>query len=196
MSAPALRLRQWITTPAARRAAGAAIVLAGGLAAACEAPYINWRPVVPPIDARPLVIRQDAGGDGWFEAPRSGNRKHRGVDLAAGLQTPVRAIRSGRVREARFHRGLGWYVELEHGGGLESLYAHLHDLQVTRGMRVRQGDLIGTVGKTGNARRASITPHLHFEVHRHGAPVDPQTLGFTFAQAHSVADPSDASGGE
>ena len=177
-----------------------AILLAGaGVAGAFQAPYINWKPVVLPLDARPLVIRQDAKGDGRFQAPRNGNRKHRGVDLAAELQSPVRAIRSGWVREARFHRGLGWFVELEHGGGLRSLYAHLHETRVAPGMRVRQGDVIGTVGKTGNARHAWIIPHLHLEVHKDGAPIDPQTLGVEFAQAHPLLPAgaaSDGRGGE
>ena len=181
-----------------RRWAGALFLLGAGAAAAFEAPYLNWKPVVPPLDARPLVIRQDARGDGRFLAPRSGNRKHRGVDLAAELQSPVHAIRSGWVREARFHRGLGWFVELEHRGGLRSLYAHLHETRVTPGMRVRQGDVIGTVGKTGNARHAWIIPHLHLEVRKDGAPINPQTLGLEFAQAQPLpaGAASDGRGGE
>ena len=181
-----------------RRYVGLLLLVGAGLGAASEVPYINWRPVVPPLDARPLVIQQDAGGDGRFQAPRTGSRKHRGVDLAAELESPVRAIRSGRVREAKFHPGLGWFVELEHQGGLRSLYAHLHDVRVTPGMRVRQGDLVGTVGKTGNARHAWITPHLHLEVLKDETPIDPHTLGLKFAQVQPVqaGAASDGRGGE
>ena len=181
-----------------RRWVGAILLAAAGASAAFEAPYLNWKPVVLPLDARPLMIRQDAKGDGRFQAPRSGNRTHRGVDLAAELQGPVRAIRSGWVREARFHRGLGWFVELEHRGGLRSLYAHLYETRVTPGMRVRQGDVIGAVGKTGNARHAWIIPHLHLEVHKDGTPIDPQTLGLEFAHAQplSAGAASDGRGGE
>lgn len=181
-----------------RQYVGLLLLVGAGLVAASEAPYLNWKPVVPPLDARPLVIRQDAKGDGRFQAPRSGHRTHRGVDLAAELESPVRAIRSGWVREAKFHRGLGWFVELEHRGGLRSLYAHLHDARVARGMRVRQGDLIGTVGKTGNARHALILPHLHLEILKDGARIDPQTLGFEFAQAPPLqaGAASDGRGGE
>ena len=181
-----------------RRWVGTILLAAAGVAAAFETPYLNWKPVVPPLDAKPLMIRQDAKGDGRFQAPRSGNRKHQGVDLTAELQDPVHAIRSGWVREARFHRGLGWFVELEHRGGLRSLYAHLSEIRVTSGMRVRQGDVIGTVGKTGNARHAWIIPHLHLEVHKDGVPVDPQTLGLQFvdAQPLSIGAASDGRGGE
>ena len=188
----------WSRGRAGVRWAGLAVAAGAGVAAAMEVPYINWQPVVPPLEAQPLVIRQDAKGDGRFQAPRSGSRRHRGGGLIGELQSPVHAIRSGRVREARFHRGLGWFVELEHRGGLTSLYAHLHETRVAPGMRVRQGDVIGTVGKTGNARHAWIIPHLHLEVLRDGAPIDPERLGLRFAQAQPVSagTGSDERGGE
>ena len=154
-----------------------------------EAPFVNWQPVVPPIDARPLTIRQDAKGDGRFQSPRSGNRHHRGIDLVAALNSPVHAIRSGRVVQVGQHRGLGNYIELEHTAHLHSLYAHLHDVSVDPGARVRQGQQIGHVGKTGNARHRWITPHLHLEVVRDGEPVDPAALGL------SVVDPPAAVAG-
>ena len=170
-----------------------------GLAvAALELPYINWRPVAAPVDTRPLVIRKDARGDGRFRSPRSGHRRHRGVDLVAQLNSPVRAIRSGRVVEVGFHRGLGRFIELEHGSALRSLYAHLSDVSVGPGTRVRQGEAIGAVGKTGNARHAWITPHLHLEVLQDGEPVDPQTLGVQAVgpSASWSESSTDASGGE
>ena len=55
------------------------------LAAALELPYVNWHPVVPPLAVSALVLRADAKGEGYFQAPRSGGRWHRGVDLAAPL---------------------------------------------------------------------------------------------------------------
>ena len=175
-------------------------VVLGCLAAAAvfEVPYINWRPVVAPIDARPLLIRKDAKGDGRFQSPRSGHRRHHGVDLVARLDSPVRAIRSGTVVAVGIHQGLGRFVELDHGGALRSLYAHLNEVNVEPGRRVRQGERIGTVGKTGNARHAWITPHLHLEVLRDGEPVDPHTLGLAMVgPANSWLESStDASGGE
>lgn len=175
--------------------AGAGVVLA-----AREVTYVNWRPVVPPLDGRPLTIRHDAKGDGRFLSPRSGNRLHRGVDLAAELNAPVRAIRSGRVVQAGEDQGLGSFVELEHRPGLHSLYAHLGEIRVREGKRVRQGAVIGLVGKTGNARHPWIAPHLHLEVLEARVPINPETLGLQVAGG-AAADPgtedeSHASGGE
>ena len=157
------------------------LVGCGFIAAILQLPFVNWYPVVPPVDARPLTVRKDAGGDGRFFAPRSGHRHHRGLDLVAELDSPVRAIRSGAVATVALHHGLGRYVEIDHRQGLRSVYAHLNRVDVAVGQRVSQGAIIGTVGKTGNARRAWITPHLHLEILRDGQPVDPQTLGLQVA---------------
>jgi len=183
---------------------------AGMAAAALIAPYVNWQPVVAPLDERPLVIRHDAKGGGRFLAPRSGTRRHRGIDLAAAMGTPVRAIRSGIVAQVGAHRGLGRFVELEHRHQVRSLYAHLQQVRVEPGARVRQGALIGTVGKTGNARHPWIAPHLHLEIVKAGVVVDPKTLGLEALDASTdalqtaqatVSNPShdesqDARGGE
>jgi len=188
---------------------GGGVLLGVALVAAREGPYINWHAVVSPVDARPLVIRQDAKGKGYFGAPRSGHRFHRGIDLVAALKSPVRAIRSGWVVRVATHRGLGRYVELEHEPHLHSLYAHLDTVTVKEGERVPQGAIIGSVGKTGNARHPWITPHLHLEVVRDGTPIDPQGLGLhvtrlaAISREGSAEDPEDestesidASGGE
>ena len=121
-------------------------------AAVIEWPYINWQPSVAPVEAQPLVFRQDAKGDGHFLSPRSGNRRHQGVDIVAELNSPVHAIRSGVVLEVGTHRGLGRFVTLEHDRGMRSRYALLNTVLVQPGVRIRQGAVIGTVGKTGNAR--------------------------------------------
>ena len=180
--------------------AGIAAAVLGATALA-ELPFVNWRRVADPLDT-PLVFRLDAKGDGRFLAPRSGRRKHRGVDLAAPLREPVRAIRSGRVAQVGQHRGLGRFVEIRHRWGLRSLYAHLADTAVRDGQRVRQGQVIGAVGKTGNARHAWITPHLHLEVARGRDPVNPESLGLRIAQppgqpagAGAAADEEDESAG-
>jgi len=159
-----------------------AVVGCGLTAGALELRYVNWRPVVAPVD-EPLHVRQDAKGDGHFLAPRSGNRLHRGIDLEAALESPVRAIRSGWVAEVGQHRGLGQFVELEHRRGLRSLYAHLSAVRVGAGGRVRQGEIIGAVGKTGNARHPWIAPHVHLEVWQGEELIDPRSLGL------AVVDP-------
>lgn len=158
--------------------------------------YVDWYPALAPLAEEPLMIRADAKGDGRFGAPRSGNRHHQGVDIQAPLGSPVRAIRSGRVIAVGKHRGLGRYLQLEHAGGLRSLYAHLDNIQVDVGARVRQGQVIGTVGKTGNARHPLIRPHLHLEVVRDGSAVDPQTLGLALVEPVERVSNADASGGE
>lgn len=167
---------------------GASLVVAGQ-----QVGRISWRPVVAPVELAQLVIRQDAKGDGHFGAPRSGHVAHRGVDIEAPLGSPVRAIRSGRVITTGRHRGRGLYLELDHGRGLRSLYAHLQTIEVARGDRVRQGQRIGTVGKTGNARHPLITPHLHLEVSSAGQFVDPSSLGLTLVDR--LEESSDAIGG-
>jgi murein DD-endopeptidase MepM/ murein hydrolase activator NlpD len=176
-------------------ALGAAIGT-GVTLAVLELPYVNWHPVVAPVDTRPLVIRQDAKGDGRFLAPRSGNRRHQGVDLAAALDSPVRAIRSGIVVQVGSHRGLGRFVELEHRGELRSRYAHLNSVRVEPGARIAQGDIIGTVGKTGNARHPWIAPHLHLEVLQGDEPVNPAALGLEMVEADAPAREGEANSGD
>ncbi len=160
-----------------------------------EARYINWHDVIPPVGARPLVLRHDGKGDGRFGAPRSGDRRHQGIDVAAELGSPIRAIRSGVIVQVGNHRGLGQFLEIEHRGDVTSRYAHLETVAVTVGRRVTQGEIIGTVGKTGNALHPSIVPHVHLEVRRSGAPIDPTSLGLQVVAAPHEDDEAEGSGG-
>lgn len=122
----------------------------------------------------PLQIRKDAFGSGAFGAHRSGGRWHRGVDLLAPLGTEVVAAKSGVARGGRLHNGLGRYVEIQHPDGAMTRYGHLEKIDVQDEGQVHRGDRIGAVGKSGNARRRLIQPHLHFEVwNPEGIPVDP-----------------------
>jgi len=120
-----------------------------------------------------IVIRCDSMGDGFFSASRNGNRRHAGIDLLAQAGTPVRASRLGIVTAASQNRGMGKYVTIKHLQGLTTIYGHLSQISVRKNSFVRQGDIIGMVGKTGNANSRSILPHLHFEVRKDGVPVDP-----------------------
>lgn len=120
-----------------------------------------------------VILRHDAYGSGDFLAERSGQRRHNGIDLQARIGTDVYAARSGWVKEARFHKGLGNYVELAHSGGFTTIYGHLSRIAVREGRFVRQGEKLGEVGKTGNANQRGIIPHLHLEVRRSGDPLDP-----------------------
>jgi murein DD-endopeptidase MepM/ murein hydrolase activator NlpD len=122
---------------------------------------------------RNLLIRSDLRGDGFFASRRSGNRTHEGVDLFAEMASPVLAARSGRVIAARENRGMGKYIIIRHADNITTIYGHLSKIYVVHNEFVRQGEIIGEVGKTGNANYRDIQPHLHFEVRKGGIPQDP-----------------------
>ncbi len=139
--------------------------------------FLDIKNFVSPLDKRKqLIIRNDAYGDGYFGAPRSGRRKHAGLDFAAPVGTNVRAVKSGWIVAARQSRGLGKFVEIYHRNGLVSIYGHLDSIKVKVLRRVRQGEVIGTVGKTGNANYKKMQPHLHFEILKDGFQRDPTNL--------------------
>lgn len=122
---------------------------------------------------RDMVIRVDSHGNGFFAAGRSGNRLHQGIDLFATIATPVLAVRSGRVVAAQHSKGMGNFIVMRHRGNLITIYGHLSRIDVGRSEFVRQGEVIGAVGKTGNANYRDIQPHLHFEVRENNKPKDP-----------------------
>ena len=88
------------------------------------------------------------------------NRMHKGLDFAGPSGTPVMAAAAGRVIYAARKGSYGNLIELDHGNGVTTRYAHLRDIEVREGDTVEMGELIGTVGSTG----ASTGPHLHWEV--------------------------------
>ncbi|SCM78525.1 Peptidase, M23/M37 family protein [uncultured Pleomorphomonas sp.] len=98
-------------------------------------------------------------------------RMHTGVDWAAPRGTPIMAAGDGIVTYARWKNGYGNYIEVQHTNGYASAYAHQTGFAkgIKEGVRVRQGQVIGYVGTTG----LSTGPHLHYEVHVNGTPVDP-----------------------
>jgi murein DD-endopeptidase MepM/ murein hydrolase activator NlpD len=99
-----------------------------------------------------------------------GRRNHKGVDLAQPTGTPVYATADGIVSRAEPYSSYGNYIQIEHGGELQTRYAHLSGYAVAAGQQVRKGDLIGYVGSTGR----STGPHLHYEVRVAGEAVDPR----------------------
>ena len=101
---------------------------------------------------------------------------HTGIDLIAGQGTPVIATADGVVLDVkRSGKGPGNIVEIGHDGGYRTLYAHLQDIVVRKGERVKAGRKIANVGMSGN----SFAPHLHYEVHRDSLVLDP--VNFFFA---------------
>jgi len=120
-----------------------------------------------------IIVRSDSRGDGFFGSSRNGNRMHQGIDLYAPIDTPVLAVRSGIVTAAKKSRGMGNYVIIRHSFNISSIYGHLSQILVTKNQIVRQGHIIGTVGKTGNAKSPGIQPHLHFEIRKNGIPQEP-----------------------
>lgn len=96
-------------------------------------------------------------------------RKHHGVDLSAPEGTPVLAAGPGRVVRAGDAGGYGLLVTLDHGGSLETRYAHLSAIDVAAGDPILRGQVLGRVGSTG----LSTGPHLHFELRIGGEPVNP-----------------------
>jgi murein DD-endopeptidase MepM/ murein hydrolase activator NlpD len=104
-----------------------------------------------------------------FGAPRGGGR-HRGIDLSAPEGTAVRATAAGVIGFAGTSGRWGRMVVVDHEGGWQTRYAHLKRIKVDRGQTLTSGDVIGTVGKSGNATGF----HLHYEVLKDGTPVDPR----------------------
>lgn len=102
-------------------------------------------------------------------------RMHSGTDLAAPWGAPVYAVADALVNFVGPHGGHGNYIRLDHGGAVSTGYGHLSRFAVAPGMRVRAGQVIGYVGSTG----LSTGAHLHYEVFRGGAPVDPMSVSFT-----------------
>jgi murein DD-endopeptidase MepM/ murein hydrolase activator NlpD len=96
-------------------------------------------------------------------------RKHLGVDYAAPTGTPVRTVADGVVSFSGWQNGYGKTIEIDHGNGKGTLYAHLSRQDVRKGSRVQQGQRIGAVGSTG----WSTGPHLHFEFRVNGTHQDP-----------------------
>lgn len=103
--------------------------------------------------------------------PLTGRRAfHAGLDFAAGAGSTIRAAAGGTVAVAGFRPDYGWVVEIEHGNGLRTRYAHASRLWVRAGDVVAPGEPIAAVGSTGR----STGPHLHFEVLRNGEATDPR----------------------
>jgi murein DD-endopeptidase MepM/ murein hydrolase activator NlpD len=107
---------------------------------------------------------------GYRADPFTGKRTfHAGLDIATGQGNPVVATADGLALEVTQDKFLGKNVTLSHGNGATTVYGHLSAFAVKAGQKVRRGSVIGYIGMTGKA----LGPHLHYEVHVNGKPVNP-----------------------
>jgi murein DD-endopeptidase MepM/ murein hydrolase activator NlpD len=98
-------------------------------------------------------------------------RKHNGIDIGASYGASVMAADSGVIIISEYSSSYGNYIVISHGNGITTLYAHLSKRLVKEGDKVAQGSVIGKIGSTGN----STGPHLHYEISKNGATVNPLT---------------------
>jgi murein DD-endopeptidase MepM/ murein hydrolase activator NlpD len=126
-------------------------------------------PAIQPISNKQLVAL--SSGFGWRTHPIYKVKKmHPGIDFAASIGTPIYATADGTVAQVSVKfSGYGKMVEVDHGFGYRTRYAHMHEFAVRNGQSVKRGDLIGYVGNTG----MSTASHLHYEVLINGSQVDP-----------------------
>jgi murein DD-endopeptidase MepM/ murein hydrolase activator NlpD len=96
-------------------------------------------------------------------------RPHEGIDVSAPMGTPIEAPAAGTVRSAGWEAGYGHTIEIDHGYGIMTRFAHASRLLVRQGQRVSRGEKIALVGNSGLA----TGPHLHYEVHVNGRAVNP-----------------------
>lgn len=137
------------------------------LALTKHAAKVARQPTAMPI----APLAQLSSTYGWRRHPfHTEPSVHEGLDFAAPLGTPILAASGGVVRTAAFHGGFGNLIEIDHGDGLLTRYAHAKVLLVKKGDLVIRGQLIARVGSTG----LSTGPHLHFEVRKHDQPLDPR----------------------
>ena len=146
-------------------AVGAAVVVLvlQGCASGRRATEVENVPSGWPVPRASAVVTSE------FGAPR-GRSRHEGIDLSAPAGTPVTATADGVVGFAGRSGDFGRLVIIDHGAGWQTRYAHLKRIKVKKGKKVARGEVIGTVGKSGNA----TGNHLHYEVRRDGRAVDPR----------------------
>lgn len=126
-------------------------------------------PAIQPIANNDL--QRIASGFGYRIHPiYKTTRMHTGIDFTAPTGTNIYCTGDGIVAEVDYHaREYGRNVTVDHGFGYKTIYAHMSECKVKRGQKVKRGDVLGTVGSTG----LSTAPHLHYEVVRNGAKIDP-----------------------
>ncbi len=148
-----------------------------------DGPSVGKQPLLPDL---PKAVFRDDDGDGvadlaapdaWPLTERGyvtrgltkSRTPHPGLDIAVPQNSYIRASGPGVVKTAAEDSIYGKYIVIDHGSGVETVYGHAARLLVTQGSRVKRLQIIALSGSSGQ----STAPHLHFEVRRNGAPIDP-----------------------
>lgn len=126
-------------------------------------------PAIQPVSNKNL--KRMASGYGMRIHPIYKTRKmHSGVDFSSPTGTPVYATGKGKViKTVQLKKGYGNFVVIDHGFNYQTLYAHLSEIKVKKGQKIKRGDILGYVGNTGT----STAPHLHYEVIHNKKKIDP-----------------------
>lgn len=103
---------------------------------------------------------------------RGGSEMHRGIDFAGDIGDIIAATGDGTVTLASYNGGYGNTVTIDHGYGYETLYAHMSEIKVDVGQKVKRGQIVGYLGNTGR----STGPHLHYELRKDDEAINPRTL--------------------
>jgi murein DD-endopeptidase MepM/ murein hydrolase activator NlpD len=167
-------------SPALRRAAGVRVDLnalirrANLLASSFDAAADSLASHKERLAATPSIMPTQGWLTSAFSAMRSHPvlhvaRPHEGIDVSAPMGTPIEAPAAGVVRSAGWEAGYGHTIEIDHGYGIVTRFAHASRLLVKKGDRVSRGEKIALVGNSGLA----TGPHLHYEVHVNSRPVNP-----------------------
>ncbi|MED5474799.1 MAG: M23 family metallopeptidase [Candidatus Neomarinimicrobiota bacterium] len=130
-------------------------------------------PAIIPLDKS---ISEFTSGYGMRRDPFSGKKKrHDGHDFSAKIGTPIFATADGVVIKSLYWGSYGNYIEIDHGYGYKTVYAHLKKRKVKKRQTVSRGDIIGTLGNTGK----STAPHLHYEIKKNNKRINPKDYYFT-----------------
>jgi murein DD-endopeptidase MepM/ murein hydrolase activator NlpD len=125
-------------------------------------------PLMTPMSRGNITSRFGVRTDPFRRRPAM----HTGIDFRAPSGEAAKATATGRIISAGYNRGYGYMVEIDHGGGLTTRFAHLSKIVAKKGQSVAKGDIIGRTGSTGR----STGPHLHYEIRVNGRAIDPMTF--------------------
>ena len=141
----------------------------GGDFEGADVPFVGADGFCSPVGAnwRSIVTSEFGNRVDPITGKRDG---HTGMDLAVPTGTPIRAALGGTVTTATYHSSYGYYVMVDHGNGLSTLYAHNSRLMVKVGQTVEAGAVVSLSGSTGRV----TGPHLHFEVRVNGQRTNPR----------------------